>query len=164
MKLALLGVAAMAIAIAVGGSASASGASGASGAFSCKLKEFKVKGFPAVTGCGPATVELTVSGTSYSFKNGLCEVTGTGSGRTFSIELGTTVHDPKSYNDGYPFFSISIFGAKALIDAEYHGKLITGDPGPGLLPVRSEGKYAGTFSSHGKLKISGSWNCHGVSA
>jgi hypothetical protein len=149
-------VAVVAVAVAVAGTASASGAS------TCKITRFKVDGFPAVAGCGPATAELTVSGTSYSFKNGQCEVTGTGGDSTFSLEIGTTVDDPKSNNHGYPYIGITRIGAKAIVVAEYRDKLITGYPGPGLLPVKLEGKYAGTFSSHGKLKISGSWNCHGV--
>jgi hypothetical protein len=160
MRRALLGVAVIAVAAVVGGTTSTAGASGA---FSCKIKQFKVNGYPAVTGCGPATAELTVSGTSYSFKNGACSVTGTGSDRAVSVELGTTVHDPKTTtNDGYAFISIGTLGASAIVSAEYHGKAITGVPGPGLLSVKFKGRYAGTFVSHGKLKISGSWNCHGV--
>jgi hypothetical protein len=159
MKLAVLGVAAIAVAVVVGGSA---GAAGASGAVSCKIKEFKVNGFPAVSGCGPATAQLTVAGKTYSFKDGQCGVTGTGSSRSVTVELGTTVHDPKGTNGGYPSFSLGTLGTKAIIVAEYHGKAITGTPGPGLVPVKLKGKYAGTFASTGELKISGSWNCHGA--
>ncbi|HEX4609508.1 MAG TPA: hypothetical protein VH092_15020 [Urbifossiella sp.] len=159
MKLVALGVAALAVAIVIGGSA---GAAGASDAFSCKIKQFKVKGFPAVGGCGPATADLTVSGKTYRFKDGQCGVTGTGSNRSITVDLGTTVQDPKGSNGGYPLFTLGTFGTKAIIVADYQGKAITGTPGPGLVPVKLKGKYAGTFASTGKLKISGSWNCHGV--
>lgn len=168
MKLALLGVAAMAVAVAVGGTASASGASGA---FSCKVKKFKVDGFPAVTACGSATAELKVSGTSYSFRNGVCRMNGTGSNRRLVLQLGTSVQDPKTENPdsknenhGYPFLSIEIisFPGNAFITGVYHGRLITGVPGP--VAAKFEGKYAGSFSSHVELKFTGSWNCHGVSA
>jgi hypothetical protein len=162
MKLALLGVAAMAVALSVGGTASASPASGA---FSCNVKKFKVAGKPAVTACGPATAELKVAGTSYSFKNGLCRMGGTGSQRRLVLQLGTAVNDPTTRNNhGYPYLSIEIisFPGNAFITAMYHGKLISGVPGP--VASRFDGTYAGTFASHVNLHYTGSWNCHGVSA
>jgi hypothetical protein len=162
MKLALLGVAAMAVAIAVGGTP---GAAGAADTFSCTIKKFKVDGYPAFTACGPATAELTVSGTSYSFEHGLCSLAGTGSHRRLVLQLGTSVQDPTTRsNHGYPFLSIQIvsFAGNAFITGVYHGRLITGVPGP--VDAKFEGKYAGTFLSHVELHFSGSWNCHGVSA
>jgi hypothetical protein len=169
MKLALLGVAAMAVAIAVGGTASVAGASGA---YSCKDKKFKVAGFPAVTACGPATVELKEFGASYSFKNGLCRMAGTGKNRSLILYLGTSVNDPaenpalnpKTINHGYPYFSLQIGGlpGNAFITGVAHGQIVTGKPGP--VDEKFTGKYTGTFVSHVELHFSGSWNCHGVSA
>jgi hypothetical protein len=164
MKLALLGVAAMAVAIAVGGSASASGASAGS---SCKDRKFKVDGFPAVTGCGPATVVLKVSGTSYAFENGECQLSGTGSKRVLFLLLGSSVNDPKQLpdakdlNHGYPYLELQTFGSLGVqLTAVSHGKDLVGVVGPGV--IKYEGTYTGTFSFHGPPKITGSWNCHGV--
>jgi hypothetical protein len=168
MKLALLGVTALAVAIAVGGTTSVAGASGA---YSCKDKKFKVAGFPAVTACGPATVELKEFGASYTFKNGLCRMAGTGKNRTLLLQLGTSVNDPgenpalnpKTINHGYPYFSIQIGGlpGNAFITGVAHGQIVTGKPGP--VDEKFTGKYTGTFVSHVELHFSGSWNCHGVS-
>jgi hypothetical protein len=165
MKLALLGVAAMAVVIAVGGSASASGAAAGS---SCKDRKFKVDGFQAVTGCGPATVDLKVSGRSYSFKNGECQGSGTGSKRVVLLLLGSSVNDPrqlpdaKNLNHGYPYFELQTIGSLGVqLIVVSHGKELNGIAGPGV--IKYEGTYAGTFTFHGPPKITGSWNCHGVS-
>jgi hypothetical protein len=159
MKRMVLGVAVMAVAVAVGASGSASGASRG---FSCKVKLFKVDGrYPAVTGCGPATAELTVAGKTHTFKNGVCGLTGTGSSRELSILLGTTVSPETNGNHGYATISINVIGTQAVVVAKFDGKLETGQ-GLGLVPVKLTGKYTGTFVGHDTVKISGSWNCHGV--
>jgi hypothetical protein len=164
MKLAL---AVAVISVAVGSTA---GAAGATGDYSCKDRKFKAHGFPAVTACGPATATLTLSGRSYSFKNGVCSISsGTGNNRVLFLQLGTvvkgpvTIQQPKVENYGYPYFTITTMGTIATVVAVYHGKVLTGQPGPSLFHF--EKKYTGTFTSHGDsgVKYSGSWNCHGVS-
>jgi hypothetical protein len=167
MKLALLGVAAMAVAVAVGASA---GTAGASGAFSCKIKRFNVHGHAAGVLCGPATAELTASGRTYRFKGGLCSISaGTPSTRVVYLQVGTAAQAPatpsslpKLDNSGYPYFTITTLTTTiAEVAAFDHGIEITGIPGP--TSYTRAGKYAGTFTSHGQVKFSGSWNCHGVS-
>jgi hypothetical protein len=165
MKLALLGAVAMAVAVTVVGFA---GAAGATGAFSCKVKKFKVDGHQAATGCGPATAELTVSGKTYRFKNGECSISkGTGRNRVLFLQLGTGVdmpytgQEPKVENDGYPFMTITTLGTIATVVGVSGGKLLTGTPGPSIYTF--VGKYKGTFTSHSDVKYSGSWDCHGVS-
>jgi hypothetical protein len=166
MKLALA-VAAIALAVAA---SSAVGATGATRDYSCKLKRFKADGFPAVTSCGPATATLTLSGRSYSFKNGECSISsGTGDNRVLFLQLGTVVkapptnQQPNIENHGYPYFTITTMGTIALVVAVYHGKILTGQPGPSRFDF--EKKYTGRFTSHSDsgVKYSGSWNCHGVS-
>jgi hypothetical protein len=160
MKRMVLGVAVMAVAVAVGASGSASGASSG---FSCKIKLFKVDGrYPAVTGCGPATAELTVAGKTHTFKNGVCALTGTGSSRELSILLGTTVSPATNANYGYSTISIGVIGTQAIVVAQFDGKSMTGVQGLGIVPVKLTGKYTGTFVAHRTVKISGSWNCNGV--
>jgi hypothetical protein len=163
MKLAFA-VAAVALAAVVSGTAPAAGATGD---YSCKIKRFKVDGVPAATACGPATATLTLSGRTYSFKNGVCSISsGTGSNRVLFLQLGTFVKGPAQpnvENHGYPYFTITTMGTIATVAAAYHGKLLTGQPGPSLFTF--EKKYTGTFTSHSDSgpKYSGSWNCHGVS-
>jgi hypothetical protein len=166
MKLALA-VAAIALAVAVSGTASAVGATGD---YSCKVKKFKADGIPAVTGCGPATATLTLSGRSYSFKNGVCSISsGTGNNRVLFLQLGTVVkapptnQQPNFANHGYPYFTITTMGTIATVVSVYHGKVLTGQPGPSLFNF--EKMYTGTFTSNSDsgVKYSGSWNCHGVS-
>jgi hypothetical protein len=160
MKRMVLAVAGMAVAVAVGASGSASGASSG---FSCKVKLFKVNGrYPAVTGCGPATAELTVAGKTHTFKNGVCALTGTGTNRSLSILLGTTVSPATNSNYGFSTISISVIGTQAIVVAQFDGKSMTGVQGLGIVPVKLTGKYTGTFVAHRTVKISGSWNCHGV--
>jgi len=166
MKLALA-VATTVLAVAVSGTA---GAAGATGDYSCKVKKFKTDGIPAVTACGPATATLTVSGRSYSFKNGVCSISrGTGNSRVLFLQLGTfdtappTSQQPTVENHGYPYFTITTMGTIAAVVAVSHGKVLTGQPGPSLFNF--EKKYTGTFTSHSDsgVKYRGSWNCHGVS-
>jgi hypothetical protein len=166
MRRALVGVVAMAVAVAVGASA---GAAGASSAFSCKVKRFKVDGHAATTACGPATATLTVSGRTYSFKNGECSISkGSGRNRAVYLALGTGIdapstenQTPKGENDGYPYFTLTTMGTIATVLAVSHGKLLTGTPGPSTYTFA--GKYKGTFTSHSDVTFSGSWDCHGVS-
>jgi hypothetical protein len=157
MKLALLAPAVVTVAIAVSGSAVAS-ATHATGAPPCEPKITKIQGKTAAESCGPATATVTVSGKTYSFKSGLCTLSGK---TTFLLQLGTLVTGSKG-NAGYPALDMTFSGTNAIVTGDYKGKDII-PVTDFLLTAKNAGKNTGTFSSgRSTPKLTGSWNCHGV--
>jgi hypothetical protein len=157
MKLALLAPAVVTIAIAVSGSAVAS-ATHVTGGPPCLPKMSKIQGKTAVQNCGPATVTMSVSGKTYSFKSGYCAASGSS---TFLIQLGTLVEGSNG-NAGYAAFDITVSGSNAILTGYYKGKKVI-PVSDFLVSAKNAGKNTGTFSSgHSTPKLTGAWNCHGT--
>jgi hypothetical protein len=157
MKLALLAPAVVTVAIAVSGSAVAS-ATDLTGGPPCAAKLTKIQGKTAAENCGPATATVTVSGKSYSFKDGLCTTSGKS---TFLLQLGTLVEDSNG-NAGYAAFGITVSGTNAILTGYYKGKKVI-PVTDFLVTAKNAGKNTGTFSSgRSTPKLTGAWNCHGV--
>jgi hypothetical protein len=158
VKLALLVPAAVGVAIAISGSATASATHPAGGGLPCVPKEVKIQGKTAVESCGPATAAVTVGGKTYSFKSGLCESSGKG---TLILDMGTLVEGSNG-NAGYPSFSMTVNGTNAILSSYYKGRKII-PVADFLVAAKTTGKYTGTFSAgQSTSKLTGAWNCHGV--
>jgi hypothetical protein len=156
MKLALLVPAVLAATVAV--SVSAASAAPVGGAPPCIPKIAKIQGKTAAESCGPATVKITIGGKTYSFKNGLCNVSGT----TFLLNLGTIIEGDQKHNLGLPVFGMTVSGSTADVTGMYGGKSIIPDSMT-LATVKGAGSNKGTFSNRETTpKFTGSWNCHGV--
>ncbi|MEO9175244.1 MAG: hypothetical protein ABI317_06980 [Gaiellales bacterium] len=111
-----------------------------------------------VEACGPATASVTVSGKTYSFKTGLCESSGKG---VLILQLGTLVSGSTG-NAGYAAFDITVNGGNAILTGYSKGKKII-PVADFLVTVKSTGTSTGTFSSgRAGTKLTGAWNCHGV--
>lgn len=130
----------------------------------CTPKITKVQGHPAGVNCGPATATLTVSGKTYTFRNGFCEQS-KAAGTALDLTLGTIVNGVKG-NAGKPYLSL-IVGRNHFIasvgGADYGGKNLLRDTAA-LIDVKGAIPSKGTFTQRIAVgaKFSGSWNCHGV--
>jgi hypothetical protein len=101
---------------------------------------------------------VKVSGTTYSFKSGLCESSEKG---TLILDMGTEVTGSNG-NAGYPSFSITVNGTNAILSSYYKGRKII-PVADFLVAVKSTGKYTGMFSAgQAGSKLTGAWNCHGI--
>jgi hypothetical protein len=118
----------------------------------------RIQGKSAAESCGPATVAIKIGGKSYTFKNGLCNSSGT----TFMLDLGTIIVGDQKHNLGLPNFSMTVSGSTADVTGMYGGKSIIPDSMT-LATVKGAGSNKGTFSNRETTpKFTGSWNCHGV--
>ncbi|MGH9298518.1 MAG: hypothetical protein ACRDZT_01220 [Acidimicrobiales bacterium] len=144
------------------GSLSAHAAS-AGGGPPCAQKTVKIQGHPAEAFCGPATATLTISGKTYTFRNGFCEQSKV-SATKLGLNLGTLVFGKG--NAGQPYFTMTI-GRSHLVQtlggADYGGKDLLGSATP-LIDVKGSIPAKGTFTQRiaTGAKFTGSWNCHGV--
>lgn len=130
----------------------------------CTPKITKVQGHQAGVNCGPATAKLTVSGKTYTFRNGFCEQSKSAAS-ALELNLGTIVTGVKG-NAGKPFFSLTVgrnHFVAAVAGADYGGKdLLRG--AAALINVRGIIPSKGSFTQRIAVgaKFTGSWNCHGV--
>lgn len=133
----------------------------------CTPKITKIQGHQAAVNCGPATATLTISGKTYSFRNGVCEVSKS-AGAALKLDLGTVVVGLRD-NAGRANFSMLIgahihtaFGDGSVFEAHYGGKSLLG--GDSLISAKGTIPAKGTFTSKVTVgaKFTGSWNCHGV--
>jgi hypothetical protein len=159
-----LTVAAAAVATIAGLGASVAAAS--SSAPPCIPKVTPTKGHEQVAYCGPATATLTISGKTYSFKDGYC-----GEDPTAKIELqmtlGTILQSSSSpVNGGDPLFEMTVINTAGLkiatVNADYGGKKLDN---VGIVSVKGSIPSEGTFKAMGfttPAGFTGSWNCHGV--
>ena len=151
--IALLGSAALA------GGAVTSAARGTPAPPPCAPVATTVHGAPAIAYCGPATVVIRIGGSTYRFRNGLCDA----SREMGALELsvGTLVQGVRG-NAGRAFVGLVIAespSSSEAFEADAHGRSLFGDSviaQAGLLLGR------GTFTSLLGPAFSGSWNCHGV--
>ena len=130
----------------------------------CPPKPPTIKGHPAMALCGPATATVTISGKTYSFRNGFCAEPITNSD-SFQLSLGTdvpTLGGPTN-NAGQPFFSMDI--AKGHTTAS----LATVYSGGHQLLAHAAIALSGQIPTKGSFKgkntatdFTGTWNCHGV--
>jgi len=130
----------------------------------CTLKIAKVQGHPAGLNCGPATARLTVSGKTYTFRNGFCKQSKQ-AGAALELNLGTIVTGVKG-NAGKSYFSLTVatnHSISAVGGADYGGKDLLGAAVP-LIDVKGAIPATGTFVQRFAVgaKFTGSWNCHGV--
>ena len=124
----------------------------------CIPKLAKINGKTAAENCGPATLTLKVGGKSYTFKNGLCETSGS---NVFTLDMGTLIVGDRAHNGGQPHFSMTVSGSTADVTAIYGGKDLVG--AMTLATVKGAGKNTGSLVNRLPMpKLSGSWNCHGV--
>lgn len=151
---------ALAIALAVAGCLAAVASLGAHAASTssppCTPKKATLSGKTALYLCGPATAALRVGGKTYTFRNGYCEISKSGTGQ-LELFLGVLVPTLKS-NAGKPLFSVLVDKLGGEVSATYAGKQLVngGFTSPtGHLPNR------GAFKTS-TAKITGNWNCHGV--
>ena len=120
---ALAGLAVAAAAAGAAASLGASAASASSAAPPCIPKVTATKGHEQVSYCGPATATLTISGKTYSFKNGYC-----GEDPTARIELQLTLgtilqSGPSPVNGGDPLFEMTVINTSAVKIAPPRGTL-----------------------------------------
>ena len=163
---ALVGLAVAAAAVGAVASPGASAAAASSAAPPCVPKLTKIKGHEQVSYCGPATATLTISGRTYSFKDGYC-----GTDPTAKIELqmtlGTILQSGASpVNGGDPLFEMTVINTAGLkiatVNADYGGKKLDN---VGIVSVKGSIPSDGTFKAMGfttPAGFTGSWNCHGV--
>ncbi len=130
----------------------------------CTPKITKIQGHQAGVNCGPATARLTISGKTYSFRNGFCEQSRSAAS-ALELNLGTIVTGVKG-NAGKPYFSLTVgrnHFVAAVGGADYGGKDLLG-AGMALINVKGTLPSKGTFTQRIAVgaKFTGSWNCHGV--
>lgn len=133
----------------------------------CTPKITKIQGHQAAVNCGPATAAIHISGKTYTFRNGFCEVSKS-AGAALKLDLGTVVVGLKN-NAGQANFSMligahihSAFGQGSVFEAHYGGKSLLG--GDSLISAKGQIPSKGTFTSKVTVgaAFTGSWNCHGV--
>ena len=138
-------------------------AASAGGAPPCTPKTTKIQGHQAEAFCGPATATLTISGKTYTFRNGFCEQSKV-SATVLGLSLGAIV-DAKG-NAGQPYFTMTVgrsHAVQTLGGADYGGKDLLGSATP-LIDVKGSIPAKGTFTQRiaTGAKFTGSWNCHGA--
>jgi len=150
--IALLGAAAIAAGLAT---ASATASSGPP----CSPRHTTSGGRPAIAYCGPATVVIDVTGRTYTFRGGLCDLSATMGG--LELNVGTLVEGAVG-NAGKPFVSLVIAkppSESEAFEADDAGSQLFGDS---VIAENGTLISSGSFSGEFGAAFSGSWNCHGV--
>jgi hypothetical protein len=144
----------------------ASAAAASSSTPPCIPKVSTTKGHEEVAYCGPATATLTISGKTYSFKDGYCGVDPSAK-IELQMTLGTILQSGSSpVNGSDPLFEMTVINTSAVkiatVNADYGGKKLDN---VGIVSVSGSIPSKGTFKATGfttPAGFTGSWNCHGV--